>query len=67
MLITIIALLVIGAVLTIIQIWVPLFSWATYIKIAVTLGIIAVALGLVMVLKADLGENRKMKDENYLD
>ncbi|MFP4313737.1 MAG: hypothetical protein ACLFR0_05350 [Alphaproteobacteria bacterium] len=67
MLITIIALVVLGALLTIAQIWVPLFSWDIYAKIIVTFLILCVVLGLVMVLKTDLGEHKKMKDENYLD
>lgn len=67
MLITIIALVVIGAFITVAQIWVPLMDWSTYAKLIVTLLIVTVVLGLVMVLKADLGEHKKMKDENYLD
>lgn len=67
MLIAIIALVILGTILTLIQIWAPILDWGTYIKLMVTFGIIVVVLGLIMVLKTDLSEHKKMKDENYLD
>lgn len=56
-----------GAGLTIAQLWFPVVSWDNYIKILLTLGIIALVLGFLIIIKADFGEHKKMKDENYLD
>ncbi len=56
-----------AAGVTIIQMWAPMFGWDVFIKLLATLGILTVVMGLILVLKADLGEHKKMKDENYLD
>jgi uncharacterized membrane protein len=56
-----------GAVLTILQIWTQFISWDDFIKITTTLGIVIVAIGFVLVAKSDFSEHKKMKDENYLD
>lgn len=62
-----IALLVIIGALTLVQIWVPVVSWDIFFKLAGSAAVIAVILGLIVILKSDLGEKKKMKDENYLD
>ncbi len=56
-----------GAVLTILQIWTSFIMWDDFVKIASTLGIIIVVAGFVLVAKSDFSEHKKMKDENYLD
>ena len=63
----IIGLIIGAAFLTIGQVWGPLLSWALYTKIMITVGILILMVGLVIVLKADLGEHKALKDENYLD
>jgi FtsH-binding integral membrane protein len=67
LLLIIIGLIILGAVLTITQLWVPLLDWDIFIKAIITIGIVVVVLGLLMVLKNDLGEHKKLKDDNYLD
>ena len=67
LLIAIIIMVTIGAGLTIAVIWAPSLLGELYVKLIVTLGILIVLAGLVLVLKADLAENKKLKDENYLD
>lgn len=67
MLLTIIALLVVAALITLIQIWAPFLSWDIYGKIIISALIIGGVLGLIMALKSDLSEHKNMKDENYLD
>lgn len=62
-----IALLVLIGALTVIQIWVPFVSWDVYLKLVGTAAIVAIVLGLIVVLKSDLGEKKNMKNENYLD
>ncbi len=56
-----------GAALTIAQIWTGFIIWDDFIKIAATLGIVIIALGFVLVAKADFSEHKKMRDDNYLD
>ncbi|MEM7680124.1 MAG: hypothetical protein AAF182_03880 [Pseudomonadota bacterium] len=62
-----IALVVGGAGVAILQMWTSFLAWDVFLKVMGTLGIIFVVMGLVYVLKADLGMKKKMKDENYLD
>ena len=67
LLLIIIGLIILGAVLTIAQLWIPMLSWDVFIKAILTIVIIVVVLGLVMVLKTDLGEHKSLKEDNYLD
>ncbi len=60
--------IVLGAALvTIIQLWVPFLSWDVYVKAMITCGILTLVIGFLVIIKADLGEHKKLKDENYLD
>ena len=67
LLITIIGLVILGSVLTIIRVWWTILSWDFYIKAIITIAILVILLGFVMVLKIDLGQHKKLKDDNYLD
>jgi len=67
LLLIIIGLIILGAVLTITQLWVPVLSWDIFIKAIITILIVVVVLGLLMVLKNDLGEHKNLKDDNYID
>lgn len=70
LLIFIIITVCICAILTIAQIWtlpVPVMDWWTYIKLMATAGILVGLSALVMVLRIDLSEHKKLKDQNYLD
>ncbi|MEM6812320.1 MAG: hypothetical protein AAF549_07615 [Pseudomonadota bacterium] len=58
---------VVAAVVSIIQLWVPLFEWHVYLKIIGTLGIIFLLVGLMMAIKSDFQTNKDLKDKNYLD
>ena len=66
LLLIIIGLIILGAVLTIAQLWVPMLSWDIFVKAIITILIVVLVLGLLMVLKNDLGEHN-LKDDNYLD
>lgn len=67
-LLSILILLVITAAgMTIGQVWGPFMAWDLYIKAVITISILVVLLAFLMVVKADLGQHRKLKDENYLD
>jgi len=67
MLIALVGLVVGGAVLAIAQMWTGFMAWDVFIKLVITLGVAVLVLGFLMVIKADLGEHKKLKDENYLD
>ncbi|MBI1300389.1 MAG: hypothetical protein GC137_01910 [Alphaproteobacteria bacterium] len=56
-----------AAFITIIQMWFPFMSWDNYFKAIITLAILTVVAAFVLVIKSDLGQHKKMKDENYLD
>lgn len=61
LLLIIIGLIILGAILTITQLWVPILSWDIFVKAIITIGIVVVVLGLLMVLKNDLGEHKSSK------
>ncbi len=67
MLISIVVMVCAGAALCIAQLWFNIIPWDIFIKTIITLGILTILIGLVLVIKADLGQHKKMKDENYLD
>ncbi len=56
-----------GAGLTILQMWTHVLQWDAYIKICGTLGIVLLVAGFLLVVKSDFSENKKLKDQNYLD
>jgi len=67
LLITVIVMVITTALLCILQLWTEIIPWEFFIKTLITLGILAVLAGLIMVIKADLSSNKKLKDDNYLD
>lgn len=67
MLISIVVMVSTGAALCIAQLWFNIIPWDIFVKTIITLGILTILAGLVLVIKADLGQHKKMKDENYLD
>lgn len=56
-----------SALLCILQLWTSIMPWDIFLKVLATLGILTALAGFALVAKADLGEHKKMKDENYLD
>lgn len=56
-----------GATLTILQMWTHILQWDAFLKILGTLGIVLVVAGFLLVVKADFGEHKKLRDQNYLD
>ena len=67
LLISIIVMVCFAATMCIIQLWSNIIPWDIFIKTLMTLGILTVLSGLVLVIKTDLSQHKKMKDENYLD
>lgn len=62
-----IGIVVLCAGLAIGQMWFSFLVWDIFLKAVATLVILALVIGLVMVLKSDLGRNKDLKDNNYLD
>lgn len=67
LLISIIIMVCIAAILCIAQLWITIMPWDIFVKTLITLGILTVLAALVLVIKSDLAQHKKMKDENYLD
>ncbi len=67
LLISVIVMVCLGATLCIAQLWLNIVPWDIFFKTIITLGILIVLAGLVLVIKTDLSQHKKMKDENYLD
>ncbi|MBX2833673.1 MAG: hypothetical protein KTR28_01745 [Micavibrio sp.] len=62
-----IAIVALGAIMTIAQIWLMFMSWDIYIKLIITLGILGVLIGFLLVVKIDFAEHKRLKGDNYLD
>ncbi len=56
-----------GALVFIAQIWLEFMPWDMFFKVIITLGVLILLAAFILVIKADLGSHKKMKDENYLD
>lgn len=67
LLILLVILVALGALLTLGQVWGIGLSWDIYIKAVITVGILVLLIAFLLVVKSDLGDHKKMKDENYLD
>jgi len=64
---SLVGLVVLGVILTLGQVWGMMMSWAVFTKAIITIGILVLLLAFLLVIKSDLGDHKKMKDENYLD
>ncbi len=64
---SIVIMVCLGSLLFIAQLWAMFMPWDMFFKIIITLGVLTVLAAFVMIVKADLGTHKKMKDENYLD
>lgn len=64
---TVIGCVLLGAAITILQMWTMMFEWSAFIKILGTLGIVLLVAGFLLVVKSDFGDHKKLKDENYID
>jgi membrane protein implicated in regulation of membrane protease activity len=55
------------AILFLVQLWADVLSWTTFIKVAMSAGIIIVlSFGLAMLYREYI-EEKSMKDEKYID
>ena len=67
LLLGLVALSVVGSGLLTLQIWVQMFQWDIFLKLIGTLGVVVVLLGFLVAVAEDLGVNKRLKDNNYVD
>ena len=67
LMIAVISMIVVSGFLIVVQIWYPVVSMDVFIKLLMTFGIFTLIAGLVLVLRSDLQQHKRLKDENYLD
>ncbi|MCB1651580.1 MAG: hypothetical protein KDI46_05945 [Alphaproteobacteria bacterium] len=67
LLLTLVGLVGFAALVSIAQIWVQFLGWDVYAKLMVTVGILALLVGFLAIVKIDFGEHKRLRDENYLD
>ena len=59
--------LVLYAIFALVQLWMTVVSWATFVKVSITAAVIVIAtLGLAMLYREDI-EEKSMKEDKYLD
>ena len=64
---SIVGVVLIGAALTLLQIWFDLFVWIIFWKLIATLVIIGSVVSFIIAVMIDMGDQKKLKDEKYLD
>jgi hypothetical protein len=60
-------LLAIWVVLSIARVWGDIISWSNYIKVTITLGLLAVAVGIIALIIREFIKESDMKKDNYID
>lgn len=63
----IICIVVAGAALFLLELWFDVFNDATFIKLMVTLFVVGMVAAFVMAAKRDLTQEKKLRDDKYLD
>ncbi len=64
---SIICLVVAGAALVLAQLWFDLFSHVIFWKIFATLIILGTVVSIVIAIKADMSEEKKLKDDKFVN
>ncbi len=60
-------LLVLWVILTMVVMWTDALDNSIYVKLSVTMGIVAIATILIALALREYGSEKKLKDHNYLD
>ncbi|HEC45353.1 MAG TPA: hypothetical protein ENI25_00860 [Epsilonproteobacteria bacterium] len=59
--------LILYAIFALVQLWMTVVSWATFVKVSITAAVIVIAtLGLAMLYREYI-EEKSMKEDKYLD
>lgn len=56
-----------GVLLVLDQIWLHIVPWDVFLKMLISIAILTALAGFLMIVRADFSQNKKLKDENYLD
>jgi uncharacterized membrane protein YcjF (UPF0283 family) len=51
----------------IVQMWFPLMSTATFVKVLATLAVAIVVVGVIALMRRELREEARLKDDGYLE
>ncbi|NPA28465.1 MAG: hypothetical protein GXN91_05440 [Epsilonproteobacteria bacterium] len=54
-------------ILTLIKIWGDVISWGSYIKLTITLALVAAGVGIIGVIINEINKENKMKKDRYID
>lgn len=64
---SIIGVVLLGAALTLVQIWMGLFESLIFWKLIATLVIIGSVVSFIIAVMVDMGDQKKLKDDKYID
>lgn len=57
----------IATVLITLQIWTQFLEWHIFLKIMASIGIVVFLAGFLLAVAEDFGNNKRLKDQNYVD
>ena len=61
------ALLGIWVILSIARVWGDVISWSNYIKVTITMALLAVAVGVIALIINEFIKEKDMKKDNFID
>ncbi|MCP5202099.1 MAG: hypothetical protein H6977_19040 [Gammaproteobacteria bacterium] len=53
--------------LCVVQLWYPVLSAATFVKVLATLGVAVVVIGVIALMRRELREESRLRDDGFLD
>lgn len=65
--ITLIGLVILGAVLIVMSIWGVMIDGSLLFKLLSTIGILILVIGFLLVVRMDFGEHKRLKDNDFID
>lgn len=65
--ISLIGLVLLGAFLIVLSIWGIVIDSSLLFKLLATIGILILVIGFLLVVKMDLGEHKRLKDNDFID
>jgi len=61
------ALLGIWVILSIARVWGDVISWSNYLKVTITMALLAVAVGIIALIINEFIKEKDMKKDNFID
>ncbi len=65
--IALIGLVILGAFLVVLRIWGIVIDGSLLFKLLSTIGVLILVIGFLLVVKIDLGEHKRLKDNDFID